>query len=101
MGLIGFLAFAYVIVLTFKNLFKAKKIITKLKLQDTFLSFITNALIAYLIVRLVVSIFGIELYANYWWLAGGLSLVIVRIIKNEYLNNRSDNSIGSLTITAL
>ena len=81
MGIVGTFAFICVVFLTFKNLSYAKSIMKKIQAQDHFIIFMVNALTAYLVVRLAVSFFGIELYANYWWLAGGLSLVVLRVIK--------------------
>lgn len=83
MGIIGFIAFFSVIIMTFKNLNEAKKIIRELGENNHFLTCMISATSIYLFVRLVVSFFGIELYDNYWWLAGGLSLVLLRIARNK------------------
>jgi O-antigen ligase len=96
MGLLGFIAFFYVIILTFKNLNIARRTIANWKEQNTFISYIVDSLTAYLLVRLAVSFFGIELYANYWWLAGGLSLVILRVIKKHSVQSDLNNSAVSL-----
>lgn len=92
MGILGSLAFLYVVIMTFKNLSYSKKNMEKLKVQDDFLLCMINALTAYLVARLVVSTFGIELYANYWWLAGGLSLVVLRVIKMSGTGSENSSS---------
>ena len=88
MGLIGFAAFCIVIIFTFKNLIEARKNLADIGGEGEFLRCITEALIIYFGLRLVVSSFGQDLYANYWWLAGGLSVVTLRISKQGFAGNR-------------
>lgn len=90
MGIIGFSAFFLVIIFTFKNLKESKKILFEGKKENSFLFHMSSAVTIYLFARLVVSFFGQDLYGNYWWIAGGLSLVILRISKmkqEEYKEN--------------
>lgn len=84
MGLIGFIVFLFVIITTFRNLNKARRILARANDQESFFYFLIHSVAAFLIVRLIVSNFGQELYENYWWVAGGLSLVILRIVKDKY-----------------
>ena len=84
MGIIGFFALSLVVIFTVQNIRQAQKIIIEMRKQDSFLFRMLSALIMYYFIYLVVSLFGIELYSNFWWLAGGLSIVILRIIKIEY-----------------
>ena len=83
MGIIGFIAFFSVIIASFKNLNETKRIISEINDENSFLHYTIMAVTVYLLVRLVVSFFGIELYDNYWWVAGGLSLVLLRIARNK------------------
>ena len=84
MGIIGFLVLSLVVIFTVQNIKQAQKIIMEMRKQDSFLSRMLSALFMYYLIYLVVSLFGIELYSNFWWLTGGLSVVILRIIKIEY-----------------
>ena len=87
MGIIGFTIFAYLIVMIFKNLKFSRTIFRERGGQDLFLSTMITAVSVYFITRIVVSFFGQDLYANYWWVAGGLSLVLLRIVKSKYQNH--------------
>jgi O-antigen ligase len=82
MGIIGFGAFVFVIVLTFQNLLYARRMLKKRKMETTFLGHMATATLVYLICELVVASFGQDLYENYWWVTGGLSVVIVRLVKS-------------------
>ncbi len=80
MGIIGTLIFIMVLVITYKNLILSKKIIKNLNPEDSnFLKMLASALMVYILVRSMVSMFGQDLYANYWWLSGGLSVVTLRM----------------------
>jgi O-antigen ligase len=80
MGLIGTFIFMIVLIITYKNLILSKKIISGLDPDDTkFIKSLISALMVYIMVRMMVSMFGQDLYANYWWLAGGLSVAVLRI----------------------
>jgi O-antigen ligase len=82
MGIIGFGAFVFVILLTFQNLLYARRTLKKRNMANTFLGYMATASLVYLICELVVASFGQDLYENYWWVAGGLSVVIVRLVKS-------------------
>jgi O-antigen ligase len=86
MGIIGLTAFLWVLILTFKNLKESRKLLTSLDEENRFLDHMISAIQVCLLIRIVVSTFGIELYDNYWWLTGGLSVVILRIVKLKYGN---------------
>jgi putative inorganic carbon (HCO3(-)) transporter len=81
MGIIGFAAFLSVIIFTIGNLRKSREILRKIEGEGSFLFDMSSAAILYIFTRLVVGMFGQDLYGNYWWLAGGLSLVIWRLCK--------------------
>jgi O-antigen ligase len=83
-GIIGFIIFLMVIITTFKNLKYSKELLQRIENENKFLFFMIQALSVYLIVRLVVTTFGQDLYSNFWWLAGGLSVVIYRIAKMKH-----------------
>ncbi len=82
-GMLGFIFFSLVIILTCRNLREGKKRLQRLGLEKSYLSTLISGLTTYYYVWLVVSFFGIELYNNFWWIAGGLSVVMLRIIRNE------------------
>jgi len=84
MGLIGFLAFMYFIIVIFKNLRESKEIQLNFLEDQRFLYYLTKAVTVYFLVRLVVSTFGQDLYANYWWVAAGFAVVIYRVTLQKY-----------------
>jgi O-antigen ligase len=81
LGLIGGFLFMSVIWLTFKNLAESKRILDRMGVKRTFLGSFVPGLATYYCVYLVVAFFGIEIYSNFWWLCGGLSLAVLRITK--------------------
>ena len=83
LGIIGFVLFILIVVMIIRNLKEAKLILKKLNLENSYLDSMASALIAFLIMRLVVGLFGHDLYNNYWWVAGGLSMVILRVARNR------------------
>lgn len=83
MGILGFSAFILVIYQIFKNITSLKRL-AKEHSRDSLLEIISLSLLIYLIIRLSVSMFGMELYDNYWWVAGGTSMVALRIYTNKY-----------------
>lgn len=83
-GLVGTLAFAYVLILAFKNLAQSKLILENNN-DKSFLYQLNMAVYIYLLTRLVVGIFGQDMYRMWWWIAGGYSVVILRIVQNKYL----------------
>lgn len=92
-GLVGTLSFAYVLILAFKNLNRSKRILED-NLEDnkdkSFLYQLNKAVYIYLLMRLVVGIFGQDLYRMWWWIAGGYSVVILRIVQNKYLRTEKN-----------
>ncbi len=79
MGLLGFTAFVLVIIYTIKNLIISRRYLAKIEDDTNYISSLIMGLLIYILVRSMVSLFGQDLYANYWWLAGGLSVVVLRI----------------------
>lgn len=86
-GILGFIAISLVIIFTLKNLKQSKEKLAEMKGQDSFIVRLTDAVTLYYLVSLVVSFFGIELYTNFWWVVGGLSVVILRIIRDQNENH--------------
>jgi O-antigen ligase len=82
-GLVGFIIFIMVITYTLKNLKAAKEMVSQIGDTDKFMFYLTQALTVYLWVRLVVTTFGQDLYSNFWWLAGAMSVVILRVTKQK------------------
>ena len=83
MGIIGTLAFLILIIYIYKNLNRSLLYLTDNRMENSFLYHLTMGLKVYLTIRLVVGFFGHDLYRNWWFLAAGLSVVIVRLIKNN------------------
>lgn len=83
MGLVGTLAFLLVLIFTLRNLIKSKKRLNFLPERNEFLETMIIIVMVYLLVRMIVSMFGQELYDNYWWISAGLSVVILRIVNQK------------------
>jgi O-antigen ligase len=92
-GIIGFLAILLVIIFTLKNLRRARDAVRTLESNSGFLSPVVPAVMTYYGIWLVVSFFGIELYNNFWWVAGGLSVVILRVINQGYQTDTNGESV--------
>jgi len=84
LGIIGFVLFISIIVLTFRNLRTAKKQLFKIEPEESFKQQIIWAVWAFLVMRLVVGFFGHDLLNNYWWVGGGLSVVLLRLAKEGH-----------------
>ena len=83
MGIVGTAAFFFLILFIYKNINWSLNYLTSNQVQNTFLYHLTTGLKVYLTLRLVIGFFGHDLYRNWWWLAAGLSVVIVRLIKGS------------------
>lgn len=83
MGIVGTFAFLLVLFMTLSNLIKSKKRLNYLFDKYAFLETMISVVMVYLLVRMVVSMFGQELYDNYWWIGAGLSVVIFRIVNQK------------------
>lgn len=91
MGIIGFGAFSFLIISIFRNLNTSRRIMENSEGPSSFMRHIVLAVTVYLVCRLVVGMFGQDLYHNFWWISAGLALVIFRITKREYLRqNRTE-----------
>jgi O-antigen ligase len=84
MGIIGFISFSYLIFMILKYLAITRKKLRKMKMERSYLMGMVNALNAFLIMRLVVGMFGHDLYDNYWWLIAGLTVVVYEIVDSRY-----------------
>jgi O-antigen ligase len=83
-GIIGFSIMLSLIFYTLKNLYHAKRILIEIGREDTFIFAIITPIIGYYLIFLTVSIFGIEIFSNFWWFIGGLSVVILKLAKSQY-----------------
>ena len=83
MGIMGFCLFICIIVKTLLNLKETKLILKEVNLENSFLERKASAEIAFLYIRLIVGFFSHSLVTNYWWLAGGLSVVMLRVARNN------------------
>jgi O-antigen ligase len=91
-GIIGSVPFLLVIFFTLKSIRESKTLILKMNRENSFLSIGVSATFSFYVVYLVTSFFGIELYSNFWWFAGGLSVAILRICKKEHLKSEKNSS---------
>ncbi len=82
-GLIGTFAFSFVLFKMFKNI-KLSKDLLFANNDKTFHYHLNSALFMFLAIRLVIGLFGHDLYRNWWWLAAGLSVTNLRILKSRY-----------------
>lgn len=78
-GIVGTSLFLWIVFQTLKNLLGARKRLIEMKEQDSFLFVVSSAVLTYYVIYLIISIFGIELYSNFWWLTAGLSVALLRI----------------------
>lgn len=95
LGIIGFLLFALIILTTTRNLNKARAILKEISEEETFLDYMAMAVKIFLFMRLVVGLFGHDLYYNYWWLSGGLSIVILTICSKKKEQYQKENKLTS------
>ncbi|MCD6288569.1 MAG: O-antigen ligase family protein, partial [Candidatus Hydrogenedentes bacterium] len=82
LGIIGFAAFAYLIYTIWSNLRQAAARGDP-EHDDPFITTMTLTLWVFLLTRLTVGMFGGDLYENYWWIAGGLSIVLLNIAREQ------------------
>ncbi len=83
LGLVGTTIFALVLLAIVRNLKTASRLLEQSGAEKPFLAAMCRAVTVYLMARIVVGFFGQDLYANYWWVAGALSLVILRTVSAE------------------
>ena len=83
LGIMGFCLFICIIVKTLLNLKETKLILKEVNLENSFLDRMASAVIAFLYIRLIVGFFSHSLVPNFWWLAGGLSVLLLRVAINN------------------
>jgi putative inorganic carbon (hco3(-)) transporter len=98
-GIIGAIAFFCLIFQIFKNLNRAKRIVHVEGIENTFLSYMLSAVKAFLILRLIIGLFGDDLYENYWWIAGGLSVVLLKLLEHLKTNKEQLRKKESLIVS--
>lgn len=87
LGIIGAIAFFVLLLSIFKNLTGAKRGLEGLAGRENFWLFqLAQAVTVFILARLIVGMFGMDLYENYWWMAGGLSVVIFRLARSRSIN---------------
>ena len=89
LGIIGFSLLMMIVYQTLKNLNTAKGMLDEITTDMIFYHKAIRSITAYYLIYLVIAFFGIELYSNFWWFIGGLSIAFVRVIskKNIKINN--------------
>lgn len=80
LGILGGIAFAMVIYHMIRNLRMAKSALKDVRGEESqWLHMLGSGIVVFVAARLIVGMFGMDLYENYWWLAGGLSVVTLRL----------------------
>lgn len=83
-GIIGAVAFLVLLYRIFDSLNKAKQALNLNRTGSTlWLESLANGVGAFLGARLIVGMFGMDLYENYWWLAAGLAGVLLRLTDKD------------------
>ena len=89
LGIVGGFAFVLVLYHIFKNLRLAERLIVQCPAAERqWLHMAARAMTVFLVARLIVGMFGMDLYENYWWLAGGLSVAVLRIARKPLVAQR-------------
>lgn len=83
LGIVGFLLFIYLLYQIYRNIRSADNLMQS-RNDRSILYFINNAQLMFLSIRLVIGLFGHDLYRNWWWISAGLSVVSIRILKEKY-----------------
>ena len=83
MGIVGFVSFIYLLVTIWKYIVFIKHRLKINREEKSYLYRLATAIQMFLIMRLTVGMFGMDLYENYWWLMAGFSAVIYRLVQNK------------------
>jgi len=83
LGLLGGIIFFLVVYQTFKNLKSAHINVKESNQEKTLKGYVIKALTCFLIMRLFLGLFGDDLMENYWWIAGGLSIILLKLSKEN------------------
>ncbi len=90
-GILGFITLMFVIYRTYQNLLRVRRESEQLNTKDGFFATTADAVMASYLTFMVVALFGIELVNNHWWVMGGLSVVLLRVLSHERALLDSDN----------
>lgn len=82
-GIVGAAAFGLLLLRTVGNLRHVRAVGTGERAEAGWLAEAAAAVMALLWGRLVVGMFGMDLYENYWWFTAGLSVVLVRVARTK------------------
>lgn len=78
-GLLGAVCLFLLVSYTFKNFRRARLSLSQTGKESSFMARTLPGVVDSYVIWLVVSFFGIELYNNFWWIFGGLSVVILSL----------------------
>jgi putative inorganic carbon (hco3(-)) transporter len=76
LGPIGFIAFWFFIILLFKTNRRSRKIL--LEKRQYFLAELCYIINLYILCRLALGLFGMDLYEVYWWFAAGFTIALAK-----------------------
>lgn len=82
-GVVGTLIFFLIILKINSNLRQASSQIKASGIQNSFLEYMIRSVQYFLIIRLVIGMFGDDLIENYWALTGSLSVVLLDIARQK------------------
>lgn len=82
-GLVGTVAFGLLIYQIVRNLRDVACTIKKKGLESSLEYCVVKGVLYFLLLRLVLGLFGDDLIENYWWIAGGLSVALLRIVEEK------------------
>ena len=96
-GIVGLLAFVIMLYSIFQSLGKAKQVLHRTRSEHSlWLENLANAVAVFLSARLIVGMFGMDFYENYWWLAAGLAGVLFRLATEAESHSKAEPSVEPL-----
>lgn len=81
LGPIGFIAFWIFIILLFKTNARSRKLL--LEKNQQFLAEVCYIINLYILCRLALGLFGMDLYEVYWWFAAGFTIALAKFAINS------------------
>ena len=84
-GIFGFIPWSLILINTFGLLSKPRRILAQHSTVDgyRFINEMSYAFQGYLVVHLLVAMFGHNPYGNYWWIPAAVSLVLIKLLKRR------------------
>lgn len=94
MSFLGVFAFLFLIVRLISVNRKIQRSLLSLKADLTqdmkFLYSLSRAVVAFIFLRLVLGVFGMDTYEIYWWFAAGLTISLYRCVGVVLVDNKNN-----------